>query len=33
LKEALQPVFATPLPWDEYEDYNMKTIEVYFEAD
>ena len=22
-KEALKPVFAEPLPWDEYEDYNM----------
>ena len=33
IKDALAPVFASQLPWDEYGDYSMKTIEVYFEAD
>lgn len=33
LKDALMPIFYEQAPWDQYGEYSMKTIEVYFEAD
>ena len=33
LKDELWALFESPPPFDQNEDYTMKTIEVYFEAD